>query len=37
MKNPYGDGNASKKIINSIIKISNDKKLIIKKFYNMDN
>ena len=37
MKNPYGNGKASKKIINSINKIANNKKLIIKKFYNMDS
>jgi len=37
MKNPYGDGNASQKIIDTISNISIDKKLIMKKFYNLDN
>jgi len=37
MKNPYGDGNASQKIIDTISNISIDKKLIMKKLYNLDN
>ena len=36
MKNPYGDGTASKKIIDKIIKTPINKKLIMKNFYNLE-
>ena len=36
MKNPYGDGTASKKIIDTIIKTPINKKLIMKIFYNLE-
>jgi len=37
MKNPYGDGSASKKIVDTISEVSINKKLIIKNFYNLGN
>jgi len=37
MRNPYGEGLASRKILNKIVEVPINKKLIMKKFYNLNN
>ena len=36
MKNPYGNGDASSKIVDVISKVQINQKLIMKKFYNLN-